>query len=41
MKRTREDIAPKVAADEAYKEFVENESFRRALGDMVYALTSG
>ena len=75
MKRIREDIAPKVAADATYqnarentphtarmahdqalgklmqlplkddtqvcREFVENESFRRALGDMVYALTSG
>jgi type I restriction enzyme R subunit len=73
-KRIREDIAPKVAADEAYqnakentphtarmahdqalgkamqillkddtqvyKQFVENESFRRFVGDMVYALTS-
>ena len=73
-KRIREDIAPKVAADMAfknakentphtarmahdaalgkvmqlllkddtqvYKQFVENESFRRFLGDMVYALTS-
>ena len=26
---------------QVYKEFVENESLRRALGDMVYALTSG
>jgi type I restriction enzyme R subunit len=73
-KRIREDIAPKVAADTAYrnakentphtarmahdqalgkvmqlllkddtqvyKQFVENESFRRFVGDMVYALTS-
>jgi len=72
-KRIRDDIAPKVAADAAYKnakentphtarmahdqalakvmqlllkddtqvykQFVENESFRRSLGDMVYALT--
>ena len=74
VKRIREDIAPKVAADAAYqnakentphtarmahdqalgkvmqhllkddtqvyKQFVENESFRRFVGDMVYALTS-
>ncbi len=73
-KRIRDDIAPKVAADEAYqnakentphtarmahdqalgkvmhlllkddtqvyKQFVENESFKRFVGDMVYALTS-
>jgi type I restriction enzyme R subunit len=73
-KRIREDIAPKVAADAAYrnarentphtarmahdqalgkvmqillkddtqvyKQFVENESFRRFVGDMVYAFTS-
>ncbi len=73
-KRTREDIAPKVAADpayknakentphtarmehdqalgkvmqlllredtEIYKQFVGNESFRRFVGDMVYALTN-
>ena len=73
-KRIREDIAPKVAADAAYrnarentphtarmahdqalgkvmqlllkddtqvyKQFVENESFKRFVGDMVYALTS-
>ena len=73
-KRIRDDIAPKVAADAAYrnarentphtarmahdqalgkvmqillrddtqvyKQFVENESFRRSVGDMVYALTS-
>ena len=73
-KRIRDDIAPKVAADEAYqnakentphtarkahdqalgkvmqhllkddtqvyKQFVENESFRRFVGDMVYQLTS-
>jgi len=73
-KRIREDIAPKVAADTAYKnamentphtarmahdqalgkvmqhlltddtqvykQFVENESFRRFVGDMVYAITS-
>ena len=73
-KRIRDDIAPKVAADTAfknakentphtarlahdqalgrvmqlllkddtqvYKQFVENESFRRFVGDMVYALTS-
>jgi type I restriction enzyme R subunit len=72
--RIREDIAPKVAADAAYrnarentphtarmahdqalgkvmqlllkddtqvyKQFVENESFRRFVGDMVYELTS-
>jgi len=72
--RTRENIAPKVAADTAYrnarentphtarmahdqalgrvmqillrddthiyKKFVENDSFRRFVGDMVYALTS-
>jgi type I restriction enzyme R subunit len=75
VKRIREDIAPKVAADTAYqnarentphtarlahdqalgrmmqlllkddtqvyKQFVENESFRRFVGDMVYAITSG
>jgi hypothetical protein len=51
MKRIRGDIVPKVAADEAYKkakenmqvytQFGENESFRRALGDMAYALASG
>ncbi|OGS04510.1 MAG: DEAD/DEAH box helicase [Elusimicrobia bacterium RIFCSPLOWO2_12_FULL_59_9] len=74
VKRIRDDIAPKVAADaayknakentphtarmahdqalgkvmqhllkddtEVYKQFVENESFRRFLGDMVYVLTS-
>ena len=73
-KRIRDDIAPKVAADPAYrnakentphtarmahdqalakvmqhllkddtqvyKQFVENDSFRRFVGDMVYALTS-
>ncbi|TAL82285.1 MAG: type I restriction endonuclease subunit R [Candidimonas sp.] len=73
-KRLREDIAPKVAADPAYrnakentphtarmahdqalgkvmqillkedtqvyKQFVENDSFRRFVGDMVYAMTS-
>ena len=73
VKRIREDIAPKVAADRAYqnakdntphtarmahdqalgkvmqlllkddthvyKQFVENESFRRFVGDMVYQLT--
>ena len=73
-KRIRDDIAPKVAADQAfqnardntphtarmahdqalgkvmqillkddtqvYKQFVENESFRRFVGDMVYRLTS-
>ncbi|MDP9161727.1 MAG: type I restriction endonuclease subunit R, partial [Acidobacteriota bacterium] len=73
-KRIRDDIAPKVAADEAYqnakentphtarmahdqalakvmqhllkddtqvyKQFVENDSFKRFVGDMVYALTS-
>jgi type I restriction enzyme R subunit len=73
VKRIRDDIAPKVAADKAYqnakentphtarmahdqalskvmqlllkddthvyKQFVENESFRRFVGDMVYALT--
>jgi type I restriction enzyme, R subunit len=73
-KRIREDIAPKVAADTAYrnakentphtarlahdqalakvmqhlltddtqvyKQFVENESFKRFVGDMVYAITS-
>ncbi|MBL8407876.1 MAG: type I restriction endonuclease subunit R, partial [Candidatus Accumulibacter sp.] len=73
-KRIRDDIAPQVAADAAYrnakentphtarmahdqalgrvmqillrddtqvyKQFVENESFRRSVGDMVYALTS-
>ncbi len=73
-KRIREDIAPKVAADpayknakentphtarmehdqalgkvmqlllredtEIYKQFVGNESFRRFVGDMVYALTN-
>jgi len=73
-KRIRDDIAPKVAADAAYrnakentphtarmahdqalgkvmqlllkddtqvyKQFVENESFRRFVGDMVYAITS-
>jgi len=73
-KRIRDDIAPKVAADAAYrnakentphtarmahdqalgkvmqlllkddtqvyKQFVENESFKRLVGDMVYALTS-
>jgi type I restriction enzyme R subunit len=73
-KRIRDDIAPKVAGDEAYmnakvntphtarmahdhalgkvmqhllkddtqvyKQFVENESFRRFVGDMVYALTN-
>jgi type I restriction enzyme R subunit len=74
VKRIREDIAPKVAADAAYqnakentphtarmahdqalgkvmqlllkddthiyKQFVENESFRRFVGDMVYTLTN-
>ena len=74
VKRIRDDIAPKVAADAAYqnakentphtarmahdqalrkamrvllkedtqvyKQFVENESFNRFVGDMVYALTS-
>ena len=74
VKRIREDIAPKVAADTAYqnakentphtariahdqalskvmqlllkddthvyKQFVENESFKRFVGDMVYMLTS-
>ncbi|RJP85195.1 MAG: type I restriction endonuclease subunit R [Desulfobacteraceae bacterium] len=74
VKRIREDIAPKVAADTAYqnarentphtaclahdqalgrmmqlllkddtqvyKQFVENESFRREVSDMVYSLTS-
>ena len=74
VKRICEDIAPKVAADAAYrnalentphtarmaydqalgkamqimlkddtqvyKQFVENESFRRFVGDMVYALTN-
>ena len=74
VKRIRDDIAPKVAADEAYqnakentphtarmahdqalgkvmqhllnddtqvyKQFVENEGFRRFVGDMVYALTN-
>jgi type I restriction enzyme, R subunit len=74
VKRIREDIAPQVAADAAYKnakentphtarmahdqalskvmqhllkddtqvykQFVENESFKRFVGDMVYALTS-
>ena len=74
VKRIREDIAPKVAADAAYKnakentphtarmahdqalgkvmqlflkedtqfykQFVENESLRRSVDDMVYALTS-
>ena len=74
LKRIREDIAPKVAADTAYqnakentphtarmahdqalakamqlllkddtqfyKHFVQNDSFRRAVSDMVYALTS-
>ena len=74
VKRIRDDIAPKVAADAAYqnakentphtarmahdlalgkamqvllkddtqvyKQFVENESFRREVSDMVYALTS-
>ena len=73
-KRIRDDIAPKVADDEAYKnakkntphtermahdqalakvmqvllkedtnvykEFVENDSFRRFVGDMVYAITN-
>jgi type I restriction enzyme, R subunit len=73
-KRIRDDIAPKVAADEAYrnakentphtarmahdqalakvmqhllkddtqvyKQFVENESFKRFVGDLVYALTN-
>ncbi len=73
-RRIREDIAPKVAADNAcknarqntphtarmahdqalgrvmqillkddtqvYKQFVENESFRRAVSDMVYAITN-
>ena len=73
-KRIREDIAPKVAADAAYrnakqntphtarlahdqalakvmqhlltddtqvyKQFVENESFKRFVGDMVYAITN-
>ena len=73
-KRIRDDIAPKVAADEAYqnakentphtarmahdqalgrmmqillkddtqvyKQFVENESFRRSVSDMVYAITN-
>ncbi|OGB04987.1 MAG: DEAD/DEAH box helicase [Burkholderiales bacterium RIFCSPHIGHO2_12_FULL_61_11] len=74
VKKIRDDIVPKVAADAAYrnakentphtarmahdqalgkvmqillrddtqvyKQFVENESFRRAVGDMVYTLTS-
>ena len=74
MKRIRDDIAPKVAADlayknakentphtarmahdqalgkvmqlllrddtQVYKQFVENESFRRFVGDLVYELTS-
>ena len=74
VKRIREDIAPKVAADrtyqnakentphtagmaydqalgkamqimlkddtQVYKQFVENESFRRFVSDMVYALTN-
>jgi type I restriction enzyme R subunit len=74
VKRIREDIAPKVAADAAYqnakentphtarmahdqalakvmqhlltddtqvyKQFVENESFKRFVGDMVYAITN-
>jgi type I restriction enzyme R subunit len=74
VKRIRDDIAPKVAADAAYKnakentphtarmahdqalgkvmqlllkedtnvykQFVENDSFRRFVGDMVYALTN-
>jgi type I restriction enzyme, R subunit len=74
VKRIRDDIAPKVAADigyqnakentphtarmahdqalakvmqhllkddtQVYKQFVENESFKRFVGDMVYALTS-
>ncbi len=40
-RRIRDDIAPKVAADtQVYKQFVENESFRRFVGDMVYAITS-
>jgi len=73
-RRIRDDIAPQVAADQAYqnakentphtarmahdqalgrvmqhllvddtqvyKQFVENEAFRRSVGDMVYALTS-
>lgn len=73
-KRIRDDIAPQVAADAAYKnakentphtarmahdqalgrvmqlllnddtqvykQFVENDSFRRFVGDMVYAITS-
>ena len=75
VKRIREDIAPKVAADAAYqnakentphtarmahdqalgkamqlllkddtqvyKQFVENESFRRFVADVVYGITSG
>jgi type I restriction enzyme R subunit len=75
VKRIRDDIAPKVAADEAYqnakentphtarmahdqaltramqrllmddtnvyKQFVENDSFKRFVGDLVYTLTSG
>jgi type I restriction enzyme, R subunit len=74
VKRIRDDIAPQVAADEAYrnakentphtarmahdealakvmqhllkddtqvyKQFVENESFKRFVGNMVYALTN-
>jgi type I restriction enzyme R subunit len=74
VRRIRDDIAPKVAADAAfvnarantphtarlahdqalgkvmqlllrddtqvYKQFMENESFRRFVGDMVYAITS-
>jgi type I restriction enzyme R subunit len=74
VKRIRDDIVPKVAADQTcrnardntphtaraardqalgkvmqimleddtqvYKQFVENESFRRFVGDMVYRLTS-
>jgi type I restriction enzyme R subunit len=74
VKRIRDDVAPKVAADasyqnakantphtarmahdhalaqvmqhllkddtEVYKQFVENEAFRRSVGDMVYALTN-
>ena len=74
VRRIREDIAPKVAADAAfanakantphtarmahdqalgkvmqlllrddtqvYKQFMENESFRRFVGDMVYAITA-
>ena len=39
-KHFRDDIAPKVAADvQVYKQFVENESFKRSVSDLIYAIT--